>query len=182
MECTSSRRRRRGLSRCLLLVCAVAALLCHSPGPAAAAAAPRRLLQTCPGQDFDVPHAHLRARDNVKPLKYTEELSARAAQWAQQFRSDCEAAAPAPGINVFLGAAGATWLPSDAVAAWAEEEQHYDYGSNSCSTGKACGRYTQMVWRGSKEFGCAVVDCDSGKTLMACLYEPQGNVAGQRPF
>jgi len=81
-----------------------------------------------------------------------------------------------------LREAGATWLPSDAVAAWAEEEEHYDYRSNSCSTGKACGRYTQMVWRDSKEFGCAIVQCDSGDTLMACHYDPQGNVMGQKPF
>jgi len=173
MECTSRSRR---LSCCLLLaVCAVVLLV-------PAAAAPRRLLQTCPGQDFDVPHAHLRARNNVKPLKYTEEISARALQWALQFKGNCAVAAPADGINVFLGEAGATWLPSDAVAAWAEEEEHYDYRSNSCSTGKACGRYTQMVWRDSKEFGCAIVQCDSGDTLMACHYDPQGNVMGQKPF
>jgi len=173
MEFTSRSRR---LSCCLLLaVCAVVLLV-------PAAAAPRRLLQTCPGQDFDVPHAHLRARNNVKPLKFTEEISARALQWALQFKGNCAVAAPADGINVFLGEAGATWLPSDAVAAWAEEEEHYDYRSNSCSTGKACGRYTQMVWRDSKEFGCAIVQCDSGDTLMACHYEPQGNVMGQKPF
>ncbi|CAD6265927.1 unnamed protein product [Miscanthus lutarioriparius] len=71
MEFTSRSRR---LSCFLLLaVCAVVLLV-------PAAAAPRRLLQTCPGQDFDVPHAHLRARNNVKPLKYTEEISARPAR------------------------------------------------------------------------------------------------------
>jgi len=39
-----------------------------------------------------------------------------------------------------------------------------------------------MVWRDSKEFGCAIVQCDSGDTLMACHYEPRGNVMGQKPF
>jgi hypothetical protein len=154
-------------------------LLASSPG---SAAAHRRLLQTCLGQDFDVPHAHLRAKNNVRPLKYTQELSDRAAAWAAQFKDNCAAASPAPGINVFLGIAGTTWLPSDAVAAWAEEEQHFDYGSNTCADGKGCGRYTQMVWRGSKEFGCTTVECASGETLMACLYEPQGNIMGQKPF
>ena len=175
MECTSRTGRR--LSCCILLVGVV--LLASSPG---SAAAPRRLLQTCLGQDFDVPHAHLRAKNDVRPLKYTQELSDRAAAWAAQFKDNCAAAAPAPGINVFLGNAGTTWLPSDAVAAWAEEEQHFDYGSNTCADGKGCGRYTQMVWRGSKEFGCATVDCASGETLMACHYEPQGNIMGQKPF
>jgi pathogenesis-related protein 1 len=186
--CCTSRSRR--LSYCLLLLVLVCAAVLPVPPAADAAGVPRRLLQTstCTGQDFDVPHAHLRARDNVRPLKYTEALSARAAQWAQRFKGDCAAAGPAPGVNVFLGAAGAgagaaAWLPSDAVAAWAEEEQHYDYGSNSCSAGhNACGRYTQMMWRDTREFGCAVVLCDSGDTLMACHYEPKGNVAGQRPF
>ncbi|KAJ1281363.1 hypothetical protein BS78_04G300700 [Paspalum vaginatum] len=175
MECSSSTR----LSCCLLLVGAV--LLSCSPGTTAAPAA-RRLLQTCLGQDFDVPHAHLRARNNVRPLKYTEELSDRAARWAQRFAGNCAAASPAAGVNVFLGSAGATWLPSDAVTAWGEEEQNYDYGSNSCAAGKACGSYTQMVWRDSKEFGCATVDCASGETLMVCHYEPQGNLMGEKPF
>ncbi|CAL4967357.1 unnamed protein product [Urochloa decumbens] len=176
MEC-ASRTSSIKLSWCLLLVGAV--LLASTTG---SAAAPRRLLQTCIGQDFDVPHAHLRAKNDVRPLKYTQELSDRAAAWAAQYKGNCAAASPAAGVNVFLGAAGATWLPSDAVAAWAEEEQHYDLGSNTCADGKGCGRYTQMVWRDSKEFGCATVDCASGETLMVCHYEPQGNIMGQKPF
>ncbi|XP_062217596.1 pathogenesis-related protein PRB1-3-like [Phragmites australis] len=173
MECNSRTR----LSYCLLLVGVV--LLSYSPG---SAAAPRRLLQTCEAQDFAVPHAHLRAMYFTRPLKYTQELADRAAQWAEQYKANCAAASPAPGVNVFLGYAGANWLPSDAVAAWAEEAQNYDYGTNSCAAGKGCGRYKQMVWRDSKEFGCATVTCASGETLMACHYEPQGNLMGQKPF
>jgi hypothetical protein len=176
MEC-SSRTSSSRLSWSLVLVGVV--LLASSAG---SAAVPRRLLQTCIGQDFDVNHAHLRAMHDVKPLRYTKELSDRAAGWAAQFKDNCAAAAPANGINVFLGAAGTTWEPRDAVAAWSEEEQHFDYGSNTCADGKGCGRYTQMVWRNSKEFGCATVECASGETLMACHYEPQGNVMGQKPF
>ncbi|KAF8689848.1 hypothetical protein HU200_041479 [Digitaria exilis] len=176
MEC-NSRTTTSKLSWRLLLVGAV--LLASS---AISSAAPRRLLQTCIGQDFDVPHAHLRAKNDVRPLKYTQELSDRAAAWAAQYKDNCAAASPCPGVNVFLGYAGATWLPSDAVASWAEEEQHYDVNSNTCADGKGCGRYTQMVWRDSKEFGCATVDCSTGETLMACHYEPQGNIMGQKPF
>jgi hypothetical protein len=177
MECSSRTSSSSRLSWSLVLVGVV--LLASSAG---SAAVPRRLLQTCIGQDFDVNHAHLRAMHDVKPLRYTKELSDRAAGWAAQFKDNCAAAAPANGINVFLGAAGTTWEPRDAVAAWSEEEQHFDYGSNTCADGKGCGRYTQMVWRNSKEFGCATVECASGETLMACHYEPQGNVMGQKPF
>ena len=62
------------LACCLLLVCAV--LLVPE------AATPHRILQTC-------------------PLKYTNEISARALQWVLQFKGNCMAAAPAAGVNVF---------------------------------------------------------------------------------
>jgi hypothetical protein len=48
--------------------------------------------------------------------------------------------------------------------------------------------YTQVVWRGSTQVGCAVVDCAPGKIFDAkfgatpfhiCEYFPQGNVIGQ---
>uniref|UniRef100_J3LHT5 SCP domain-containing protein n=1 Tax=Oryza brachyantha TaxID=4533 RepID=J3LHT5_ORYBR len=62
------------------------------------------------------------------------------------------------------------------------EAQHYDYGANACAAGKECGRYKQMMWRDSTQVGCASVPCASGETLMACHYEPQGNIMGQKPF
>ncbi|KAK3155480.1 hypothetical protein QOZ80_2AG0148400 [Eleusine coracana subsp. coracana] len=171
MECTSRTSR--------LLVLAAVLLLSWSPG---SLAVPRRLLQTTPAQDFAVEHAHIRACLFQRPLKYTQELADRAEQWAQRYKPDCSAASPEPGVNVFVGNAGVTWLPSDAVAAWAAEKDNYDYGSNSCAAGKQCAHYKQVVWQGTKELGCAVVDCNSGATLMTCHYEPQGNLEGQKPF
>lgn len=100
-------------------------------------------------------------------------------------QGDCAAASAASaagGVNVFRGYGGEAWQPSDAVAAWAEEAQHYDYGANACAAGKECGHYKQMMWRDSTQVGCATVTCSSGETLMACHYEPQGNIMGQKPF
>lgn len=171
MEYTSRR-----LSCCLVL--ATVLLLAYSPS---SAAAPRRLLQISAAQQFVVPQSHLRAINGLRPLTWSNDLADQAAQWAEQYKGDC-AAASATGVNVFRGYCGASWQPSDAVAAWGEEAQHYDYGSNSCAAGKECGYYKQMVWRESTQVGCASVDCASGETLMACHYEPQGNVMGQKPF
>ncbi|KAL6912002.1 hypothetical protein ACP4OV_000807 [Aristida adscensionis] len=162
---------------CCLLVVGVL-LLASSPG---AAAASRRLLQTSPAQDYTVPQAHYRACNFLRPFKWSDELAERAAQWAGQYRDNCAAASPAAGINVFLGSAGGSWLPSDAVAAWAAEKDNYNYDSNSC-TGGHCGHYTQLVWKDTKQLGCATVECASGETLMTCHYEPAGNLDGQKPF
>ncbi|TVU28857.1 hypothetical protein EJB05_20393, partial [Eragrostis curvula] len=174
MECTSSTSR----LACGLLLVGVVLLSC-SPGSLAVS---RRLLQTTPAQDFAVEHAHIRACHFQRPLKYTQELADKAEQWASQFKGNCAAASPAPGVNVFVGNPGATWLPSDAVAAWAAEKDNYNYDSNSCAEGKECGHYKQVVWQGTKEVGCAVLDCDNGATLMTCHYEPQGDIEGQKPF
>lgn len=165
-------------SRLLLLVVGVLVMSC-SLGSVAAS---RRLLQTTPAQDFSVEHAHIRACHFQRPLKYTQELADRAVQWAEQYKANCKVASPAPGVNVFVGGPGSTWLPSDAVAVWAAEKDNYYYGSNSCAEGKDCGQYKQVVWQGTKELGCAIVGCDSGDTLMTCHYEPQGNLDGQKPF
>ncbi|KAL5213252.1 hypothetical protein ABZP36_024099 [Zizania latifolia] len=173
MEHTSRR-----LFCCLVL--STVLLLSHSHA-LVSAAAPRRLLQICEAQQFVVPQTHLRAIHGLRPLKWSSDLAEQAARWADQYKGDCAAAA-ATGVNVFRGYGGSVWQPSDAVTAWAEEAQHYDYGSNACAAGKKCGRYKQMMWRDSKQVGCASVSCASGETLMACHYEPQGNVMGQKPF
>ncbi|XP_040377391.1 pathogenesis-related protein PRB1-3-like [Oryza brachyantha] len=167
---------------CCVVVAAV--LLLSSPHTlvAAAGAAPRRLLQISEAQQFVVPQTHLRAIYGLRPLKWSSDLAEKATQWADQYKGDCGAAAAAGGVNVFRGYGGEAWQPSDAVAAWAEEAQHYDYGANACAAGKECGRYKQMMWRDSTQVGCASVPCASGETLMACHYEPQGNIMGQKPF
>ncbi|CAG0911739.1 unnamed protein product, partial [Cyprideis torosa] len=53
---------------------------------------------------------------------------------------------------------------------WAIEAQHYDYGSNSCRPGEQCGHYTQMVWRDTRQVGCAMTLCpDQGQIWVSQL-------------
>jgi pathogenesis-related protein 1 len=53
-----------------------------------------------------------------------------------------------------------------------------------------CDHYTQMVWKNTKEVGCATAT-SNGKTsggqsgvrvYLVCRYSPQGNMAGENPF
>lgn len=168
MEYTS-----RSLSRWLAVV---GALLLSSCSPnTLAAAAPQISL----AQQFVVPQSHLRAIRGLRPLRWSDALADQAAR----FVGDCGAASAGfvAGVNVFR-ARGAAWQPSDAVAAWAEQAEHYDFGSGACAAGRQCAQFRQVMWRGSQEVGCAAVECPSGETVMACHYEPRGNVLGQRPF
>ncbi|KAG5407601.1 hypothetical protein IGI04_013720 [Brassica rapa subsp. trilocularis] len=69
----------------------------------------------------------------------------------------------------------------EAVNMWVSEQADYDYGSNTCASGKQCGHYTQIVWKNSARLGCAKVSCDNGQTFITCNYDPQDLRTQDRP-
>ena len=78
----------------------------------------------------------------------------------------------------------ATWAPSadDVVQSWYyNEEPHYDYAKGKSKDGEVTGHFTAMVWKSTKEVGCAY---STGKWksynayYVACEYYPLGNMAG----
>jgi len=68
-----------------------------------------------------------------------------------------------------------------AIKLWTDEESSYNPNNPQFS------HYTQVVWKGSKQVGCAVTTCptlvdafDNGD-FYVCEYYPPGNVIGQFP-
>ncbi|XP_004295465.1 PREDICTED: pathogenesis-related protein PR-1-like [Fragaria vesca subsp. vesca] len=130
-----------------------------------------------------VPHNTERSKLGLPPLKWSKKLESYASWWARQRREDCSLihSNSEYGENLFWGS-GHDWKPSDAVRAWARESRYYNHKTNSCEQNKDCLHYTQMVWRQSSKIGCAKVVCKSGDTILACVYDPPGNVIGEKPF
>ncbi len=134
-------------------------------------------------------HNAERGSVGVPDLTWSDALAAQAASWGSGCRF--EHSHGKTGENLYatsrLNLSDATVL-ADAVESWAEEKSDYSYGSNGCNSGAQCGHYTQMIWKSTRQVGCAVISCPNGMesfqagTLVVCEYDPPGNYRGQRPY
>ena len=126
-------------------------------------------------------HTEVRARVGVPPLTWSSRLAAVAANWADQLlarREFFHRPNSRYGENLFE-TTGAPAAPEDVIDAWASESRDYDYRSNRCRG--VCGHFTQIVWRDTKEVGCAVAR-NRDREVWVCNYNPPGNWVGQRPW
>jgi uncharacterized protein YkwD len=132
-------------------------------------------------RDMLAAHNAMRARVGIAPMVWSERLAARSQDWADTLLA-LKQFAHRPnstyGENLFE-ITGATASSAQVVNAWAAESRNYDYGSNRCRG--VCGHYTQIVWRDTKEVGCAVAR-GGGREVWACDYVPPGNWVGKRPY
>jgi len=85
------------------------------------------------------------------------------------------------GENIYASFEQASY--SDAINAWYEEKNIYDYASNSCIAGQDCEHYTQLIWEETTEVGCGKAAIGTqNATVIVCQYNPPGNIAGEQPY
>lgn len=131
--------------------------------------------------------------------------SASAASVAQAWAGNCAYGHNPSLTGLHLGENIAATAPTGirdstyVVGLWASEWSAYDYASNTCTpppppAPQTCGHYTQLVWRGTVNIGCALVTCSTGWPFggtppadprwdfWVCDYDPPGNIVGQRPY
>ena len=132
-------------------------------------------------RDMVSAHNQIRAQVGVPPLVWSDRLEAVAEDWAKTLLSRREFSHRPNGKlgeNLFA-IMGARASSTEVIRAWADESRNYDYRSNRCRD--VCGHYTQIVWRDSKQVGCAVAR-DSRREIWVCNYDPPGNWVGHRPY
>lgn len=110
-----------------------------------------------------------------------------------QFQHNADAGIGYPGSvgeNLYISGSPSV-TPADVVGLWAAEASDYDYASNTCAPGAACGHYTQLVWRETARVGCGEAFCTDitvggnvwpDGLLVVCNYSPAGNILGSRPY
>ncbi|KAM5541310.1 hypothetical protein V8D89_004864 [Ganoderma adspersum] len=81
-----------------------------------------------------------------------------------------------------LAAGTGNFKIADAIRSWTNEAPQYNPHSPNPS------HFTQVVWKGSKQVGCAVKECSNifdpkfgVAKFYACEYHPAGNVIGYFP-
>ena len=132
-------------------------------------------------RDMLAGHNSVRARVGVAPLTWSDRLARVAQEWASTLlarRQFAHRQNSTLGENLFE-ISGAAATPARVLDAWVGEGRNYNLASNTCRG--VCGHYTQIVWSGTREVGCAVAR--GGRTeVWVCEYDPPGNVVGTRPY
>jgi hypothetical protein len=165
-------------------VAAVIAALCATqvasaapvPGFAHPASFAERLL---------IAHNLERDRVNVPRLQWSAKLAQQAQAWADTLARDnrFEHAQDrsGEGENLWMGSAR-EFSAEQMVGGFVEEARYFHAGQfpNVSSTGSwhDVGHYTQVIWRGTQQVGCAVGQ-GRDNDILVCRYWPAGNVMGQ---
>lgn len=125
----------------------------------------------------------VRARVGVPPLTWSAKLASPAQEWADllvkegSFRHRPDS----PWGQNLYAVMGTEFLPQQIVNGWAAEAKDFDLATNKCKEDRMCGHYTQIVWRSTKQVGCAVAR-GGNREVWVCEYSPRGNYAGMRPY
>ncbi|CAE6444087.1 unnamed protein product [Rhizoctonia solani] len=128
-------------------------------------------------QEYIDAHNNERAKHGATAIVWDDFLSASAQAWSDQ----CKFERSRAGQNLAAGTGGPT--PAVAVGWWNAEACEYDPKNPQAS------HWTQVVWKSTTRFGCAVTQCAAGTifpvdyrgvaSFFVCHYSPYGNVVGQ---
>jgi uncharacterized protein YkwD len=127
-------------------------------------------------------HNAVRARVGVGPLTWSDPLASVAQEWADGLIKSGQlvhSGNPKYGENLYEIEGGAATSAS-VVDWWAGEVKDYNYDSNSCRG--VCGHYTQIVWKETREVGCAMARGQNRREVWVCEYDPPGNFVGKKPY
>jgi pathogenesis-related protein 1 len=147
--------------------------------------------------------ANVVAAEPLPALTWSPLLASEARRWADELARRCHGlehhTSPEYGQNIASRASSgvdSSFSPAEAVAGWVAEGKCYRHGrygtTDHCDKACAaelhspgCGHYTQVVWRTTRELGCAYASCGRDGMLVeywVCDYSPPGNIRGREVY
>lgn len=136
--------------------------------------------------------AHNRERSTlgVEPLNWNPALAKSAQGWADRlaaagaFEHAPEDPRKPEGENLWAGTKS-HYSVERMVDGWVREKRHFKPGRfpNNSTTGNVAdiGHYTQLMWRQSRQVGCAMAT-GAREDVLVCRYAEAGNYRGEVPF
>ncbi|GAA47944.1 pathogenesis-related protein PR-1 type [Clonorchis sinensis] len=116
-------------------------------------------------------------RGTYELMTWDEAVEAQAQRWSDNCKFGHGELA---GVGQNAAIAGSL---EQGVKLWIDENVNYNLEANTCTPGRTCLHYTQMVWATSTLLGCGVTECpENGTTLFICDYKPPGNYRGAKPY
>jgi hypothetical protein len=132
-------------------------------------------------------HNRARAELGLPPLAWNPELAQAAHDYAQALAASGSfehSDGDEHGENLWMGTRNA-YRYGEMVNHWVSEKRSFRRGiaPDLSTTGDwdDVGHYTQIVWRDTREVGCAVAS-DEADDYLVCRYYPAGNVEGEDPL
>ena len=136
-------------------------------------------------------HNAERVRVGTAPLGWSDSLAADARAYAREMARTGRfahavqpAGKPRQGENLWMGTRGA-YSYREMSAGWIAEKRWFVNRATPdfSTTGKwtDVGHYTQMIWSGTTQLGCAVASSRDYDYLV-CRYSPAGNVVGRKAY
>ena len=144
--------------------------------------------------DTRVLAAHNRERDlaGIPPLSWNKSLAISAHYWAEhlsrigrlEHATDDPLDAYPQGENLWAGTRG-YYGAETMVDYWIQEKSKFRPGTfpQNSQTGNVedVGHYTQVMWRNTREVGCALSH-GTEYDILVCRYATAGSVIGEQPF
>lgn len=164
---------------------------------------PEALVVSAMTSEHNTARANVVTADPLPQLTWSASLASDARRWARELARRCGGlehhTSAAHGQNIASRAStglDSRFSPAEAVAGWVAEGKCYERGrfgtTDRCDKAcvaelhsPGCGHYTQVVWRATRELGCAYASCSRAGMLVeywVCNYAPPGNVKGREPY
>lgn len=135
-------------------------------------------------------HNRERLSRGVDAMQWSPTLAASARQWADhlsstgRFEHAPERENDPQGENLWAGTRG-HYAVEAMIDGWVREKRYFRAGRfpDNSTTGRVedVGHYTQLMWRQSRQVGCALARSAS-EDVLVCRYAEAGNYRGESPF